>query len=501
MVRHQVLGRPLMSPTAVLFRRTRGLVRALFRAPGRPTGILLATLSVGCASASNRGDFGAVERLVGARTPLVVRWTSGTHEDSLVDERVRAVLRGEVTVDSAVQVALLRNRALRATFEEVGLAQADVVQASLLANPVFSGEVLGAGGGGRGVQLANVALPFVDALQRPLRRRIAASALVATQQRVADAVMRVAAEVRIAYVEAQATEQSVELWQRVVTVTDASATAASAVHAAGNLSDLALAEERAMAAESRLSLIRAEESRRVARAELERLMGVAADSSWNVSPRLPDPGADSLSLATLLRVAQARRLDLMARRQDIESVARLLGFTRKFALLADGTIGLGYEREPDGTFRGGGVNVPIPLFDRGQGRVARARAQLRQAVAMHDALAVDISAEVTSDFARLSGARDRALQLQRAVLPLRRAVVSEMQRFVNAMQETVFTLLLARQSEIDAGQAYVESLREYWSTRAELERAVGGSFAPLSPAEQAAFSDRGASRSEMRDEP
>ena len=240
-----------------------------------------------------------------------------------------------------------------------------------------------------------------------------------------------------------------------------------------------------MAADAGLSLIRAVEESRVARAELGRLMGVAGtDTSWVLSPRLADPGDDSLSLPVLLGVARGRRLDLRARRQDVETMGRALGFDQRFALLADGTIGLGYEREPDGTFRGGGFSIPLPFFDRGQARIARARSVLRQAVSHHDALTVDMGAEVTSLFARLTGARDRALQLRRTVLPLRRAVVSETQRFVNAMQETIFTLLIARQAEIDAGQTYIHALREYWTIRAQLERAVGGSFAPLTSDER-----------------
>ena len=38
----------------------------------------------------------------------------------------------------------------------------------------------------------------------------------------------------------------------------------------------------------------------------------------------------------------------------------------------------------------------------------------------------------------------------------------------------VFELLEAKQNEIDAGRAYVAALTDYWTARAELERAVGG---------------------------
>ena len=438
----------------------------------------------GCATVPSRGGLAQVQEVTRQRVAMRVEWLQGRTEDSLADAFVGRVLRGEVPADSAIQVALLRNRRLQATFEDLGIAQADLVQAGLIANPVFSGEALVARGGGRPVQLASVVFPFIDALQRPLRRRVAEREFVATRARVTDAVIALATDVRALYVEAQAAEQLVEMRAAVLDATEASATAAKALHAAGNFSDLDLAQEQAQAAEARLQLIRARADRQVARAGLERVMGVGGDSSWFVSPRLLHPADSAVRVATLEEMARVRRLDLQAARHEAEAMARALGLTRSFALLPDGTIGVAYEREPDGTFRGGSLSIPLPLFDQGQARVAKGRALLRQSIARHDALAVEIGADVRAHEARAVAAQGRADHLRRVVLPLRRRLVDEAQKFVNAMEQSVFTLLLAKQAEIDAGQAYVESLRDYWTARAQLERAVGGSFAPLTSQER-----------------
>jgi hypothetical protein len=48
---------------------------------------------------------------------------------------VQKLLKEPLTVSSAVQIALLNNRGLQATFEEVGIAQADVIEAVTLPNP------------------------------------------------------------------------------------------------------------------------------------------------------------------------------------------------------------------------------------------------------------------------------------------------------------------------------------------------------------------------------
>ncbi|MCC7052245.1 MAG: TolC family protein [Gemmatimonadaceae bacterium] len=447
--------------------------------------MLLTLLLTGCASGPHKGGLREVEALVGARLPLPIAWVQGSAEDSSARAYARTALRGEVAADTAVRVALLRNRHLQAAFEELGIAQADVVQAGLFANPVLAGDRLRPTiGGGTGLQLLGLTVPFLDMLKAPLRRRVAASAFAATRARVAASVIDLVALVRVSYVQAQATGQMQELRETVLRATEASATAAQALRDAGNLSEYDVSLEKGFAADARLALLSAEAERRAARAELTRVLGTGADTAWHVTPRL-EPATDTLPTARDLAVlARARRLDLQAAFFDVEAAGRLAGFTRAFAVLPDGTIGVAQEQDPDGTFRGVSASFELPLFDRGQARLSRAQAQFRQARARHDALAVDISAEVEQLAARLDAARARVDHLRRTVLPLRQRVVAESQRFVNAMAQSVFTLLLAKQAEIDAGQAYVEALRDYWTVRAQLERAVGGSLAPLTALER-----------------
>ncbi len=55
---------------------------------------------------------------------------------------LHTLLGRELTVDAAVEVALLGNKRLQATFEELSLAQADLVQAGVLRNPVFTAGIV-----------------------------------------------------------------------------------------------------------------------------------------------------------------------------------------------------------------------------------------------------------------------------------------------------------------------------------------------------------------------
>jgi len=120
------------------------------------------------------------------------------------------------------------------------------------------------------------------------------------------------------------------------------------------------------------------------------------------------------------------------------------------------------------------IGIPIPMFDQRQATMASYNAQIQRSLERYTALAVDIRADVRKARTRLFGARAEAGYYRSVVLPLRHEVVRQTQLQYNGMQIGVFQLLQARRDEIEAGRAYVAALTNYWATRTELERAVGG---------------------------
>jgi cobalt-zinc-cadmium efflux system outer membrane protein len=191
--------------------------------------------------------------------------------------------------------------------------------------------------------------------------------------------------------------------------------------------------------------------------------------------RLADLPASEVPAAGLERLAMQQRLDLAASRQNVEAAARSLSAARPFALVSEAEVGIDTEREPEGGWvTGPNVSMPIPLFDRGQGTIARLESQLRQAQQRYYAHAVEIRSEVRGAASSLLAARERADYYHGVVLPLRHRIVQHTQLQYNAMQVGVFQLLAAKQAEIDGGRSYVEALRDYWIARAALSRAVGG---------------------------
>jgi outer membrane protein, heavy metal efflux system len=437
--------------------------------------ILALLLATGCASASKDEGFSDVDAAVRERTGLRVHWNQGTPADAEAAAAVRGLLSRELRVEDAVQIALLNNRGVQATYEDLGIAQADLVQAGLLKNPVFEGEIRFPRHTTAPLEL-DLFQDFLDLLLLPLRKRVASTRFEEAKLRVASAVLDVAVETKRAFYRVQAARQTTEMRRSVVDATTASLEAARRLHDAGNVTDLALANEEALFRQSKLDLAEAEEETLEAREALSALMGVWGDDvRWTVADRLPDLPEDEVARPGLESLAMEKRLDLAAARRDVEATAESLGIARWSPLGPEVVAGVHSEREPEGsTTVGPSISIPVPLFDQGQAARGRAGSMLRQAEERFAALAIEIRSQVRQRHARLVAARRRAEYYRAAVLPLRRRIVEETQLQYDAMQIGVFELLQAKQAEIEAGQRYIEALADYWLARADLEQAVGG---------------------------
>jgi len=195
---------------------------SLWRLAGRvllehKAGYVLPLLVVltGCATFDQRAGFSDVSTAVEARSGKRVVWNLSTELDAQVAQEVHALLHDTLTADGAVQVALLNNRELQALYAELGVAQADLVQAGLLRNPVFDGGVRFLLGGGPAKLDLSAALDFLDIFYLPLRKRVAAARFEEAKLQVTGAVLDFAATVQAAFYRHQADEQMLELLQTI----------------------------------------------------------------------------------------------------------------------------------------------------------------------------------------------------------------------------------------------------------------------------------------------
>lgn len=416
-------------------------------------------------------DFGS---LVEDRLSEPVVWRTGGPEDKAVDKRVAALLAEPLDVDSTVAVALLSNRALQARYADLGIAQADVVQAGLLQNPVFEIMIRPSTEEGTNLELG-LMQNFVDLLMRPARQKIAENEYESVRFALAAHVVDFVGEVQAAYYEHRGALGRLGVVEEIAATQKDAADLSTAFHSAGNISDLEDAQHQAESADMRIELLQTQEAVRETRTELAEYLGIESAGDWSVPARLPAVPDAEIRVQGLEDRALRNRFDLSAHRAELQAAISEADMEEDFRWAEEGEIAISAEREPDGAWLiGPALEIPIPLFDQGQARVTAAQLEVRR---LRDSLLAEerhVRSKVIMATDAMSSARVRALHLRDTVLPIRENIVRLTLAEYNYMLESPFHLLETQQDSNETYLMYVEALTEYWLARAALTAAIGG---------------------------
>ena len=446
----------------------------------------------GCASTSPQVAFDDVAAIIDERTGSQIVWDVGSQDDYAVRGRLRSLLSRPLTPRSSVQIALLNNKSLRASYASLGIAQADLVQAGLLSNPILDGAVTFS----EGVSTPNLAFgltyKFIELLWIPMRKAVAASKLEEAKLAVSDLVIGHVGKTHRAFIDYVAARQEVGLFSQVVRSARATVGAAKAIREAGNATALDFEQQQSVLTQAKLDLAQAEVRRAEARERLNVLMGLSGnDTEWIAPGRLPALAGARLSTVGVERRAIAASFQLAELRQKLITLAYKYRLTNKQALIPDLEIGGESEREvekkepsdeaPAGETEvswthGPAFEIAIPIFDRGSAKRARAMMEIRQVRDQYWAMAVRIRSAARLARAELLTASKTAQYYRRSVLPQRQRLLVATQRQYNAMQEDVFRLITAKRNQIIAGQNYIGALRAYWLARARFQQLMAGSL-------------------------
>ncbi len=433
--------------------------------------LLLATLA-GCASFSPDGGVARVGALSSERIGHAVE-----REGPQTPERVAALLAEPLSADTAVQVALLNNKRLQVALAELGIAEADLVQAGLMRNPKFSfGRLSGDGN----VEIdRSVLFDLGGLLTMPLRRAIEQQRFQGAQLQAALQVVRVAADTRRAWYQAVAAEQSLSYLRQAALAAEASAELGQRMAAVGNWSRLDEAREQVFHAEVGAQLLRAEHAAVAARERLLRLLGLpSSEPSLRLPDRLPPLPAQLQLPQQAEQVALAQRLDVQAAVLDTQFTARTLGLTRTTRFV--NVLELGYQNSSkSGEARANGyeVELSLPLFDWGGARVRRAESTYLRALQRTADIAVQARSEVREGYSALRSQYDVARRYRDEIVPLRKKMSDEMLLRYNGMLASVFELLADARAQIASVNAAIDTQRDFWIADSELQFAIHGGSA------------------------
>jgi outer membrane protein TolC len=215
------------------------------------------TLLAGCTTFSNDGGFGTVSTAASERLGKDAVMIKTDEDRSAVANRTRELLSAPLNMDDAVQIALLNNRGLQASYSELGIAEADLVQVGRLPNPGFS---FSRTHGGDDLSISRTfTLGMLRVLTMPLTTRIESRRFEQTRLLAANAMLEVAADARRAYLRAVAATQSAAYAEQVKDAAEASAELAWRMQQAGNFSKLDYAREQAFYAEAIAQAARAQQ--------------------------------------------------------------------------------------------------------------------------------------------------------------------------------------------------------------------------------------------------
>ena len=453
------------------------------RRRSRPTSIATALLVSGlllsgCATFSPDGGMTAVASLAGDTIHKDVAVIRTEDDAQRAGTSVRTLLRRALTVDTAVQIALLNNRGLQASYNELALAEADLVGDSLPPNPTFSISRI-AGNGALEIE-RQVVGDILALATLPFRSEIARQRFQKAQLRAAEDTLRLAADIRRTYYRAVAANELVGLLADAQSTAESTAQLARKLGETGSLNKLDQAREQVFYAETTADLATLRQEATSARERLIRLLGLwGEDIGVKLPQQLPALPRRPLALPRIEVDAVAHRIDLQIARIELGVLAKSLDLTEasRFVTLLD-VAGIDRKtRDPDGApfrERGFDVQFQIPIFDGGEVRVRQAAETYNRAFNRLTEKAVNVRSEARDAYRVYRSTYDIAGHYQREILPLRKIISDEMQLRFSSMQVDVFALVTEARQRIAALRAAIVAKRAFWLAQSELQSAVNG---------------------------
>lgn len=447
-----------------------------------PLLMTLAALGVcGCAGFTADGGFDAVAKTTRLRLDQEVKWPRTPQEQSKIDSQVAQLLSHPLSAEDAVHIALLNNRTLQASFEELGISEADLVQAGRLSNPRFN--LRHASAAGQYSIEETLSFNVLSLLTMPYARDIEKRRFAQTQSAVVLRVAQLAKDTREAYYTAVAANESERYLQQIRAAAEAGDTLAHRMVAAGNWSRLDQAREQNLYSDALEGSTRAQLAAQSAREKLRSLMGLPKEQDREpalLTDTLPELPAGLEKLPDIEHAVLQDRLDLQLMRSQIDELRQRLKLTRSTRFINVLDVGATRVREGsrDSPYeRGYTVILEVPIFDSGAARVKKSEAVYAQAVDRFTQAAIEARSQIRLAYAGYRAAFELARQQRDEVLPLRKAISAENLLRYNASQISIFELLADAREQTGSIERYVQRVRDFWIAKSQLDGALLGNFA------------------------
>jgi outer membrane protein TolC len=408
-------------------------------------------------------------------------------ENVVLKKQVHGMVhRKTISADTAVQVALLNNKGLQASYANVGLSAADAWQQSTPENPVVSIGILGIGAAELGLYRAiegMFATNILDAKTRKQRVALADINFRSAQLGAVNDTLTLANQTRQAWINAVSAFEAASYLKRAKATSNAGSELASKLGETGALNKAGQAREHAFNAELAGQLAKARLNATRAKEDLTKLMGLwGTEVDYYVPDALPALPRSVGRITNIEGKALRNRLDLQVAKLGLEAQAAAFGLTDQTQLLTDLEIIAGFEteREADGgeteteTTPQIELEFAIPIYDTGKARMRKAELMYLQAANVLAEKAVNVRSEARGAEVSYHSSYKIARHYRDVLVPLRKSVEEEGLLSYNGMITNTFELLTDVREKLSASLEAANAKREFFMAQADLTAAIYG---------------------------
>ena len=430
--------------------------------------VFIALLFSGCTNRPSTNAAIDIEQALSKKYPginfSVIHTSANTENNAVTDQ---------FSLQQAIQTLLSHSPQVRIQMAQLGIADAESLQAELIRNPHITLGAMKPEDSSDWKLEFGLSQPLLDLFTRPLRRQLAAESLINTQLNLQIQLQELIANTSELYFSAVADQQHVQIQDHMYQATLARQQLALSLYQAGNLSEN--------------NFLYYDNELRLAQKNLEERKANAQNSLLQLMNSLGLPSATPLRLPVQLTALPEENFDQLMMlekakfsRLDMQIINRHLTILEKRRQLVtqengwrDMQAGINLEREPDGnTSVGPEIELSLPVFNRGQGKIAAMDAKIALAQAQLQKAGLDINTQVAQALNQMSSAKKQLTILAQAVqIAKKRVALSN--REVNFMLTSPFELLAIKRQEIRLAHDYTDELKHYWHSRSQLELAIG----------------------------
>lgn len=385
--------------------------------------------------------------------------------------------------EMAVEWALKNSPQIQALMLDVGISQAELLQADRWPNPGFSLGVLKQGDErslSQGFHFNLAKLFFKDELKKSASLQMAQS-----EKRLAAQLMQLTHETKKAFIEAVAAQENRRYMEKALSVSQAGAELAKRMRLAGNFTKLQDAREQIFHANAVQALTKAKRQEKAALEKLRLLMSLSPEhTGFSLPGRLPDLPVVLEPRENLEALALNQRWDVQLSKLNTEQLALSEGLTKASRFI--NVLELGVSRQTSNlaaTEHGLQIGFELPLFDDGQARNSKAHSRYLQSLQETAQLALSAQSQVREAHANYLMAYEQAVYQRDVVLPLQQSIAEENMLRYNGMLIGVFDLLSDTRMQISSTLNYLESVKYFWLAQVDLDMSLSGKPSLSSPKE------------------